>query len=81
MEGSLPCDKAVACEMGKRDPSSRGVGLPCQSAPLRALTHTCSIHTSFTEPMCAQITQVWLHVSEILKHSGKSSESLDMDEF
>lgn len=81
MEGSPSCDKAVACEMGKRDPSRRGVGLPCQSAPLRAVTRTCSIHASFTEPFCAQITWVWLHVCEILKHSGKSSESLDMHEF
>lgn len=81
MEGSLSCDKAVACEMGKRDPSRWGVGLPCQSALLRAITRTCSIHASFTKPFCAQITWVWMHVSEILKHSGKSSESLDMHEF
>lgn len=80
-EGSLSCDKAVACEMGKRDPSLWGVGLPCQSTPLRAVTCTCSIHASFTKLFCAQITWVWLHVSEILKHSGKSSESLDMHEF
>lgn len=81
MERSLSCDKAVACEMGERDPSRRGVGLPCQSAPLRAVMRTCFIHTSFTEPFCAQTTSVWLHVSEILKHSGKSSERLDMHEF
>lgn len=81
MEGSLSCDKAVACEMGKRDPSLLGVGLPCQSALLRAVICTCSIHASFTKPFCAQITWVWLHVPEILKHSGKSSESLDMHAF
>ena len=43
MEGSLSCDKAVACKMGKRDPSHWGVGSPCQSAPLRAVT-ACMLH-------------------------------------
>lgn len=70
MERSLSCDKAVACEMGTRDPSSRGVGLPCQSAPLRAVMHTCSIHTSFTKPFCAQATEVWPHPPQILQKSS-----------
>lgn len=54
MERSLSCDKAVACETGKRDPSRRGVGLACQSAPRWAVTRTCFVHASLTEPLLHQ---------------------------
>lgn len=68
---SLSYDKAVACALGKWNPSCDGKGLFHHSAPLRPVTRMCSRHASFTHNIPLSLSLcVWSWYRLLARCSG-----------